>query len=118
VDVALDTVGGDVFDALARCMARDGRLLVVGFTSGRIPQFPVNLALLKGYQLVGVYWGVFAERDPLCNRDNFERLFELVAAGRIRPAASATYPLEQTPRALMDLMSRKCTGKLVVTMAG
>lgn len=115
-DVCFDPVGGDAFDAMARSMNWNGRLLVIGFASGRIPQLPVNLPLLKGYQVVGVFWGAFVAREPETNRRNFAHLFELYAAGRIRPHVSHTYPLEQAARALDDLSARRAIGKIVVTI--
>ncbi len=115
-DVCFDPVGGDAFDAMARSMNWNGRLLVVGFASGRIPQLPVNLPLLKGYQVVGVFWGAFVTREPETNRRNFAHLFELYASGRIRPHVSHTYPLEQAAKALTDLAQRQAIGKLVVTI--
>lgn len=116
-DVCLDMLGGEAFDQMSRTMNWQGRLLVVGFTSGVIPRLPVNLALLKGYQLVGVYWGEFAARAPRINADNFQQLARLVADGRIHPEVSATYPLERVADALNDLRSRSSTGKLVLTLS-
>ena len=85
VDVVYDAVGGDVFDACVRAIAWGGRLLIVGFASGRIPEIPANRLLLKGASAVGVYWGSFAARDPAANARNFERLFELYAQKKIGP---------------------------------
>ena len=75
VDVIYDPVGGDLFDQATRCISWKGRLLVVGFASGTIPKYPTNLALLKGCQLVGVFWGEFHQREPKVSRQNFQELF-------------------------------------------
>jgi NADPH:quinone reductase len=115
-DVCIDMLGGDAFDQMSRAMNWQGRLLVVGFTSGVIPRFPVNLALLKGYQLVGVYWGEFAARSPLVNADNFQALARLIAEGQIHPEVSAVYPLDRVADALNDLSGRRTIGKLVLTL--
>lgn len=114
VDVCLDTVGGDAFDTMSRNMNWDGRLLVVGFASGRIPQLPVNLPLLKGYQVVGVWWGPFAQRDPESNVANFGELFAMYAAGKLHPRVFRTYPLERCREALKELLGRGVVGRLVL----
>ena len=116
-DVCLDTLGGDAFDAMSRAMNWDGRLLVIGFTSGVIPRLAVNLLLLKGYQVIGVYWGSFVSRSPELNAANFEVLARMLKQGQIRPHVSKTYPLAQVGDALRDLSSRNTIGKLVITVA-
>lgn len=116
VDVCLDPVGGDAFDAMSRSMNWNGRLLVVGFASGRIPELPINLALLKGYQLVGVYWGSFVLREPAANAENFRHLLDMFAQGNIKPVVCDTYPLEKAACALNDLLGRRITGKVVLTV--
>ena len=114
-DVIYDPVGGDAFDQCLRAINWDGRLLVIGFASGRIPQAPANLPLLKGSSIVGVFWGAFVNRDPETNYRNFQHLFQLYDEGKIRPSVSKTYSLEQAADALNDLMQRRATGKLVLT---
>ncbi len=114
-DVIYDAVGGDAFDQAIRCINWNGRLLVVGFASGRIPELPVNLALLKGCQVVGVFWGSFVAREPQTNARNFKELFTLHAEGKIRPHISATYPLDEAAQALNDMLQRKVVGKAVLT---
>jgi NADPH2:quinone reductase len=114
-DVIYDAVGGDAFDQAIRCINWKGRLLVVGFASGRIPQLPANLVLLKGCQVVGVFWGAFREREPESNAENFRRLFLLHAEGKIHPRVSATYPLERAAEALRAVLDRKVVGKVVLT---
>lgn len=116
VDVCLDAVGGDAFDAASRAMSYDGRLLVVGFASGRIPQLATNLTLLKGYAVVGVWWNQFVLREPERNAANLEHLTELAAKGALRPEVFRTYPLERAVAALNDMLSRRVMGKLVLTV--
>jgi len=114
-DVIYDPVGGDAFDASLRCINWNGRILIVGFASGRIPQMPANLPLLKGSSVVGVFWGAFVGRDPKTNFENFQHLFQLHAEGKIKPHVCRTYPLEQAADALNDLLARRVTGKVVLT---
>ncbi len=113
-DVIYDPVGGDLFDAAIRSIAWNGRLLVVGFASGRIPELPVNLALLKGAAVVGVFWGAFAQRQPQDNAANFQQLFAWHSAGKLKPLVSQTFPLAQAAAAIDTLGQRKAVGKLVV----
>lgn len=113
-DVIYDPVGGDLFDQAIRAIAWNGRLLVVGFASGRIPELPVNLALLKGAAVVGVFWGSFAQRQPQDNAANFQQLFGWYAEGKLKPLVSQVYPLSDTAQAINDLGQRKAVGKVVV----
>ncbi|WP_439886693.1 NADPH:quinone oxidoreductase family protein [Pseudomonas sp. MBLB4123] len=113
-DVIYDPVGGDQFDAAIRSIAWNGRLLVVGFASGRIPELPVNLALLKGAAVVGVFWGAFAQRQPQDNAANFRQLFAWHAEGKLKPLVSQTFALEQAGAAIDCLGRRQAVGKLVV----
>lgn len=113
-DVIYDPVGGDLFDQAIRSIAWNGRLLVVGFASGRIPELPVNLALLKGAAVVGVFWGAFAQRQPVDNAANFQQLFQWHAEGKVKPLVSQTFPLEQAAEAINALGQRKAVGKVVV----
>jgi NADPH2:quinone reductase len=115
-DVILDPVGGDLFDQAIRAIAWNGRLLVIGFASGRIPELPANLALLKGASVVGVFWGSFAQRQPEDNTANFAQLFTWFEEGRIKPLVSKAYPLEQAGEAIESLRARKAVGKVVVTI--
>ncbi|MCP1200344.1 NADPH:quinone oxidoreductase family protein [Notoacmeibacter sp. MSK16QG-6] len=114
IDVAFDPVGGDAFDALSRAMAWNGRLLVIGFASGRIPELPINLTLVKGYSLVGVFWGTFTAREPEIYADNMRELFGWYAAGKVRPVVSIRNGLSSTPDALNDVLDRRATGKIVI----
>ena len=114
VDVCYDPVGDKFADPCVRSMAWGGRYLVIGFAAGEIPKIPLNLALLKGCALVGVFWGDFARREPELAYRNTEELIRLIAAGKLKPFISATYPLERTGQALADLLTRKVQGKVVV----
>ncbi|MCP1619202.1 NADPH2:quinone reductase [Pseudomonas sp. SLBN-26] len=115
-DVIYDPVGGDLFDEAIRSIAWNGRLLVVGFASGRIPELPVNLTLLKGAAVVGVFWGSFAQRQPQDNLANFQQLFAWHAEGKLKPLVSQTFPLERAAEAINALGQRKAVGKVVVTV--
>lgn len=114
VDVVYDPVGGELFDQAVRGLAWNGRLLVVGFASGTIPQLPVNLALLKGAAVLGVFWGAFAQRQPEDNAKNFQQLFAWHAEGKLKPLVSQTYPLAEGGAAIERLAQRQAVGKLVV----
>ena len=116
-DVVFDPVGGDLFDQAVRAIAWNGRLLVIGFASGRIPDFPVNLALLKGASVVGVFWGSFAQRQPEDNGANFAQLFAWFEEGRIKPLVSKVYPLERAGEAIESLANRTAVGKVVIAVA-
>lgn len=115
-DVCVDLVGGDAFDVMARSMAPEGRLLVVGFASGRIPELPANLPLLKGYSLVGVWWHRFLLRDPETAARNTTHLAELYAAGRLSPVVHRVFPLEHLATALNEILSRRAIGRVVVSV--
>jgi NADPH2:quinone reductase len=114
VDVTLDPVGSNYSEAALRCMAWDGRFLVVGFAAGEIPRIPLNLPLLKGCSIVGVFWGAFAERDPNSNSKNFQELLTWLAEGKLKPYISVTYPLVHAAEALNDIMQRRVQGKVVL----
>lgn len=113
-DVIYDPVGGDLFDQSARCVNWKGRILVIGFASGRIPEYKTNLALLKGCSLVGVFWGDFRRREPEVHRQNMDNLFTLFAEGKIKPEVKQTLPLEKYAEALNILAGRKAIGKVVL----
>ncbi|MCD5983458.1 MULTISPECIES: NADPH:quinone oxidoreductase family protein [Pseudomonas] len=116
VDVIYDPVGGDLFDQAIRSIAWNGRLLVVGFASGRIPELPVNLALLKGASVVGVFWGSFAQRQPQDNAANFKQLFAWFEEGKLKPLVSQVYPLERAGEAIDALGERRAVGKVVISI--
>ncbi len=113
-DVAFDVVGGDAFDALSRSMGWGGRLLVVGFAGGNIPQFPVNLALVKGYSVVGVFWGAFTQREPKVFIENMAQLMEWHRSGTIKPHVEKIFPLAEAASALQFIHDRHATGKIVL----
>ena len=116
-DVIYDPVGGDVFDESVRCIAWNGRLLIIGFTSGRIPTVPVNMPLIKGFSVVGVRAGEYGRRDPEAGRANIKAIDELAASGKIDPYVCATFPLEKAVDAMRMLQDRKAVGKVVITMS-
>lgn len=115
VDVCYDGVGGDYAEAALRCMGWEGRFLVVGFPAG-IPRIPLNLTLLKNCDIVGVFFGAAVARDPAGYRRMVDELFDLYAAGKIRPHISGRYTLETASQALDLLAARTSTGKLVIAM--
>ncbi len=114
VDVVYDPVGGDFTEPALRSVAWRGRYLVVGFAAGEIPKIPINLLLLKGSSLVGVFWGEFVRREPALNAENMRLLFTWLRERRIHPLISRRYPLSQAPLALDALLARQVTGKVVV----
>ena len=113
-DVIYDPVGGDIFDQSRRCLAWEGRLLVIGFTSGRIPDVPANHVLLKNYSVVGLHWGQYLRRDPELVAHAHAELLDLWRAGKLAPLVSAEYPMEEAPAALERLASRATWGKVVL----
>ncbi len=113
-DVIYDSVGGDTTDRSLKCIAWNGRLLVIGFAGGEIPSIKMNRVLLKNISLVGLHWSAYPEKEPERIDECMEGLFEMAAAGRIEPLVSARYPLEETGSALRALASRKTVGKIVL----
>jgi NADPH2:quinone reductase len=114
VDVVYDPVGGAFSEAALRSIAWEGRFLVVGFASGEIPKVPLNLALLKGCQIVGVFWGSFAMRHPERNRANAAKIFEWVSQSKLHPHVDAVFSFEQAAEALVRMENRAVLGKLVL----
>jgi NADPH2:quinone reductase len=114
VDVVYDPVGGSLAEPAVRGTAWQGRYLVIGFASGEIPKLPLNLVLLKGCQIVGVFWGSFAMREPARNRAHAEQIFAWVAEGKLNPAVDAALPFDQAGEALARLERRQVKGKLVL----
>jgi NADPH:quinone reductase len=115
-DVVYDPVGGALFDASLRCVAWEGRIVVVGFASGQVPQIPANLLLVKNASVLGFYWGSYRKHDPERLRAGFKELFGWHRRGRIRPHVSETLPLARTADALRLLAERRSIGKVVVTV--
>lgn len=114
IDVIFDPVGGDVFDTLVRLTARNGRYLVIGFAAGRIPELPVNLALVKEFAVVGVFWGSFTQHEPAAYAENVRELFGWYMEGKVKPLIGGEYPLEEAPTVLQKLMDRGVAGKVVL----
>jgi len=113
-DVIYDPVGGDVFDASLKCIAWNGRLLVIGFASGRIPEVKLNRVLLKNISLVGLHWGAHALHQPERIAETMAALLALQREGKVEPVIYRTYPLAELPAALEALGSRQSYGKVVV----
>lgn len=114
-DIIYDAVGGDAFDEAVRCINWLGRLLVIGFASGRIPSMPANLALLKSCDLRGVFYGAWRARDPKDAAQNFKELLQMFSEGKLHPHVSMIFPLEKAADAMKALLSRKATGKVIIT---
>jgi NADPH2:quinone reductase len=114
VDVVYDPVGGDYSEPALRSMAWRGRFLVVGFANGRIPSIPLNLTLLKGCSIVGVFWGDFVRREPKANARDLMELVGMMQQGTIKPLISARYALKDAAQALNAVMDRRVTGKVVL----
>jgi NADPH2:quinone reductase len=116
LDVLLDNVGGDVFDSALRAMEWNGRVLIVGFAGGRIPVIPANRLLLRELEAVGVYWGPWVERHPAHNRANFAAMFDLMAAGSLKPHVHVRYAFDDVPLAMEAMMERELVGKAVIVV--
>ena len=115
VDVVYDPVGGPYSEPALRDMAWNGRFLVVGFAAGEIPKVPLNLALLKGCSIVGVFWGAFTRNEAENNRRNNDELMQLFIAGKVKPHIHGTYPLERAAEALNEVLYKRVNGKVVLT---
>ena len=115
VDVVFDPVGGDIFDASLRCTAWGGRLLVIGFAAGRVPQIPANILLVKNVAAMGVYWGSNRRKAPERLAEEFKELMGWYEAGKLHPHVSHTLDLSDLPEAMRLLTSRRTTGKVVLT---
>ena len=114
VDVIFDPVGGDIFDTVARTMARNGRLLVIGFASGTIPKLAVNLALVKEFSVVGVFWGAFTRGDTEEYKKNMIELFEWYQNDLLKPLTEESYPLSDAAMVLEKVLSRGAKGKIIL----
>lgn len=114
VDVVYDPVGGDITEQVLRSTSWNGRLLVVGFASGRIPEIPLNLPLLKGNAIVGVFWGRFTQEEPERHRANFARIVEWAAEGTIKPQIQKRYSLDEGAAALQWVADRRAVGRVIV----
>lgn len=117
-DVIFDPVGGDVFDESVRSIAWGGRLLVIGFASGRIGQIGANMPLIKGFSLMGVRAGEYGRRDPVKGAENIAAIMELAGKGALTPHIGATFPLENAKEAFALMAARGALGRIVITMNG
>ena len=113
-NVVYDPVGGSFSEPALRAMAWEGRFLVIGFAAGEIPKPPLNLALLKGCQIVGVFWGAWTMMFPEENQKNFHELFDLFALGKINPEIADRFSLENAGQAIAHLKDRKARGKVII----
>jgi NADPH2:quinone reductase len=114
VNVLYDCVGGDAAEPALRAMAWEGRYLVLGFASGEIPRIPLNLVLLKGCQIVGVFWTAFAEREPDTHRANTTQILQWCKEGKLAPHVHGTFPLAEAAKALALIEGREVTGKVII----
>lgn len=114
VDIVFDPVGGAYAEAALRAVAWEGRFLVIGFAAGEIPKIPLNLALLKGCDIRGVFWGAWAKQNPEKNRANLQKLVQWAAEGKISSHVDRTFPLSQTADALNVLAGRQAMGKVIL----
>jgi NADPH2:quinone reductase len=114
IDIVFDPVGGDFAEIGVRSLAWKGRFLVIGFAGGQIPKIPLNLALLKGCDIRGVFWGSYMKRDPKHGRAALEKLMQWAAEGKISSHVDRTFPLEKTTDALKVLAERKAMGKVIL----
>ena len=115
-DVIYDPVGGDVYDRSTKCIAFEGRIVIVGFTSGRIPQAAANHVLVKNYSVVGLHWGLYSKRAPELIPLAAKELTDLYEAGKIKPYISTRLPLSEAPRALTSVAAGRSTGKVILTV--
>jgi NADPH2:quinone reductase len=115
-DVVYDPVGGKLFEESLRCTAPGGRILIVGFASGDVPQIPANILLVKNIAAIGYYWGAHKTIRPAWMRASFEELLTWLGAGALKPHISQSFPLAEAPAALKALKARRTTGKVVLTI--
>ena len=116
-DVVYDPVGGDAFDASLRSIAWGGRIIIIGFASGRIPQAPANILLVKNIDVIGFYWGSYQARKPELLRDSYARLLGWFEEGKLKPHVSAQFDLKDVAQAMNLLRQRRSTGKVILTTA-
>jgi NADPH2:quinone reductase len=114
VDVVYDPVGGELTEQALRSTRWNGRLLVIGFAAGDIPSIPLNLPLLKGNSIVGVFWGRFTQEEPEKHRANFDRIITWAASGEIQPLIQKRFPLDEAAEALRWVADRKAIGRVIV----
>ncbi len=109
-----DPVGGDVFDKSTKCIAFEGRIIVVGFTSGRFPEVRANHLLVKNYAVLGLHWGAYNLHDPPAIAEAQRTLYAMYESGAFRPLVSERVPMREAPRAMEKIASRGSTGKLIL----
>lgn len=114
-DVIYDPVGGDAFDASLRCIAWGGRIIIIGFASGKIPQIPANIALVKNIDVIGFFWGSYQAHKPELPRESFRQLLRWFEEGKLKPHISEAFNLKDVATAMERLKQRKSTGKVVLT---
>lgn len=115
-DVVYDAVGGEAFDAALRCVNWEGRIIVVGFASGTIPQIPANRLLLKSVSVTGIFWGAYREHNPVVISDSQKELMQWFVDGALNPHISKVVPFAQAPDAFKALTGRTATGKVIVSL--
>ena len=113
-DVVFDPVGGDVFDKSTKCIAFEGRIIVIGFTSGRFPEVRANHLLVKNYGVLGLHWGMYNVVDPEAVRAAQKAIYALYEEGKIKPLVSERVPLSDAPAAMQKLAARGSVGKMVM----
>jgi NADPH2:quinone reductase len=113
-DVIFDPVGGEVFEKSTKCIAFEGRIIVIGFTSGTFPVARANHVLVKNYGVLGLHWGLYRTQDPAAVQATQRELFRLCAAGKVKPLISERLPLSQAPQAMKKVASRESIGKLIL----
>ena len=115
VDVVYDPVGGELSEQAIRATAWEGRFLVIGFAAGDIPKIPLNIVMLKGCDIRGVFWGAALDRDPEGHRRNMKELLSWVSEGKLKPHIHGVYKLEETATTLEEIAARRVQGKVIVT---
>ena len=115
-DIIYDPVGGDYSEQAFRAIAWDGRFLVIGFASGPIPKIPLNLCLLKGASLMGVFWGTWAAKFPAESHQNFQELIQMIDSGKFSPQVTEVYPLDDYKAAFASIAERRARGKVILSM--
>lgn len=116
-DIVYDPVGGELFNSSLRCINFEGRIITIGFASGTVPQIPANHLLVKNVDVIGLYWGAYARKDPAVMVQSLAQLLHWYRRGKLTPHVSATYPLKDAAQALRDLKERRSTGKVVIKIA-
>ena len=114
VDVIFDPVGGELFEESSRALSRYGKILVIGFASGKIPKFPINLALVKEFDVVGVFWGAFTRNNTSSFKENMNELFKWFQEGKINPQVEERYKLQDATQALDKILNRGTKGKVIL----